>query len=139
MMQAVRAMAEKDAKGELDATPAITAEVLDKIIKAGTGVNALKTVTESAKSTLTACRTIEASENPTQQNECNDFTSYVSSELQNSKPDCVCSLPKTPSDSVLKCVEDTAAWGTTHSAKYPQMDGTCKTGTSDLKKKKEEC
>merc|ERR1719454_2264140 len=47
----------------------------DKFSKSG-GINSLKTATETAKSTLTTCKTEQATMNSTQQKDCTDFETW---------------------------------------------------------------
>jgi len=110
----------------------------DHFSKSG-GINSLKTATETAKSTLTACKTQMATMNSTQQTDCTSFENWVAGGLYNSRPSCVCSLPKTPSASVLTCINQAKSWGTTSSGQYKKMRDSCDSSTTDLTSKDKEC
>merc|ERR1712242_535890 len=73
----------------------------DKFNATSNGVNALKQSTETAKVTLTTCKTDLVGKITTKETECTAFTLFVQG-LSNSKPDRVCSLPKMPSKEVLQ-------------------------------------
>jgi len=178
ILQTVKHMAEKDAKGQQPAGN-ITEECLEKIIKAmeenvieagkvahnedqtevtgahtsiiacnntreehfnrlGSGVNCLKGAMELGKETLISCKKEQKKLNKTQMTECTAFKTFVTG-LQTSKPNCVCSLPRTPSDTVLTCIQQAASWGKSSSARYIETRDKCNTSNANLGRQKKQC
>jgi len=179
ILQTVKHMAEKDAKGQQPAGN-ITEEVLEKIIKAmeenvieagkvahnedqtevngahtniiacnntreedftrpGSGVNCLEGRMKEEKDNLTSCKDEQALLKKIMDEKCNAFKSFVKGLLQDSKPNCVCNLPKTPSDTVLNCIEQAASWGKSNSAKYIELRDNCDKSTDNHDRKKKIC
>lgn len=102
------------------------------------GVNALKQTMETAKSTLTTCKTDLVTKITTKEADCTAFTSFVTG-LSSSKPSCVCTLPKTPSAAVLQCIDQTKSWGTSSSTSYVDLKGKCDAATSAEDSKTKAC
>merc|ERR1719210_988824 len=110
----------------------------DKFNAPSSGINALKQSTETAKSTLTTCKTDLVGKITTKETECTAFTSFVKG-LSNSKPKCVCTLAKTPSPEVLECIQETKSWGTSSEASYIDLRDRCDTATGAVATKEEAC
>merc|ERR550532_2251784 len=92
----------------------------DKFNAPSNGVNALKQSTETAKSTLTTCKTDLVGKITTKETDCTAFASFVKG-LSNSKPSCVCNLATTPSPEVLECITKAKTWGTTSEPAYVDL------------------
>merc|ERR1719336_2658950 len=110
----------------------------DKFNAPSNGVNALKQNTDTAKSALTTCKTDLVGKIRTKETECMAFTSFVKG-LSNSKPKCVCTLAKTPSQEVLECIQEAKSWGTSSETSYIDLKGKCDTATSAVATKEEAC
>merc|ERR1719336_3218335 len=110
----------------------------DKFNAPSNGVNALKQNTDTAKSALTTCKTDLVGKIRTKGTECMALTSFVKG-LSNSKPKCVCTLAKTPSQEVLECIQEAKSWGTSSETSYIDLKGKCDTATSAVATKEEAC
>jgi len=110
----------------------------DKFNANPNGVNALKKSTETAKTALTTCKTDLVSKITDKETKCTAFTSFVKG-LSNSKPDCVCSLPQTPSKDVLECIQDAKNWGTSSEPEYIDKRDKCDAATTAMNDKHKAC